>query len=717
MNALPRAARLVLPALLAGAAACAGSAPPLVPECRTASDCSGFAHCIDGACIADVPPTADFAYPATPGTNVPVRFVATASDPDDAVVSYAWTIAPGAGGCAPDPASGGASTLETIFFCAGAYEVALVAVDQAGAASAPRRVTIQVVQTPGAPSVTARPALDLAHRCAGAPTRCVATSGAADTFQLGATASDPDGDPIAYEWTAFPPALPAGAALPVATFVGGAASYAPTVRIESAGGPLAGTWRFRVRVTDGTGLVAQAVQEVRVANEPPVVVPGSAAVLPHRFEAGVYRAAGDVPFTIVDPDGDPAFASLSVLGAGASCTAAGSPAAGGAAVELACTAPADVIGPGRALRVAAVDVNGGEDVVDVPFDVGNRPPVVGVAGASSVPALLWFDHGVRGYEGGDRFFVSDVAPFVATDPDGDPVSRVVLVALVDGTRPYSTRRTWTDAGGETHFEFTTPVHSPGEFRSADGRSGFALAASASDPWTQSARLSVPVAIRNRPPGLEPLAAVLAVPHWYDRGAGAYRASATFGPFADPDGDPVTLGAGPAAAGPCAATGAPPSLKVECALAYLPASGPPTLAQLAGVRQAAATVADPWETLDASARVEIGNRGPSIWPQSVAWYDFECVDGEWLPSGGNLPVSFADPDGDPALVTPGAGRPPTTLLPPGGTILTVPDSILQTTLPVAVSDGVDSASTTFAVTYVVPAARCKWVLPPPDPVVP
>lgn len=708
MTVRPRAARASLAALLAACAAC-GAPPAAGPQCATSADCAGPAHCVQGACIADVPPVAQFAAPASVGTNLRIQLVSTSTDADDAIVSHVWTITPGAGACDPDPATGDAASLETIFFCPGEYEIALVAIDAAGAESAPRRATVQVVATPGAPAVTAGPAIEVAHRCAGTPLRCVAASGADETVQLGATASDPDGDPLAWEWTAFPPPVPAGAASPAARFVSGATSYAPVVAIESDGGPIAGAWRFRVRVTDATGLVAQAVQLVQVGNAPPQIVPGTAAPLPHRYDAGTYRATGELPFAVVDPDGDPTAAAVAVVEPGATCTSSGTPVATGASVSVACAAPADLIGPARVARIVASDPNGGQAVADLPVAIGNRPPVVRAAGADPAPALLWFDHGVRAYDGVERFFASDASPFVAEDPDGDPVAAPALRAVVDPSRPFSTARVWTDGTGTTRFELTTPLHSPQEFRSADGRTGFTLEGSASDPWTSSAALRIPVAIRNRPPGLEPLAATVAVPHRYDAAQGAYLASARLGPFSDPDGDPVTAGPAAAAAGPCVAEGAGTSLDVRCAVAYLPASGPPALAQLVGLREAPAAISDPWEAATGAARVEIGNRAPSTWDQSFTWTSFYC-ETRWWVNDGPLPVSFADPDGDPAAVSV-LGFAMQTLLPPGGELFGVPASD-ATSLPVTVSDGVASASATMAVTYAWPTEICK--APPPDP---
>ena len=66
--------------------------------------------------------------------------------------------------------------------------------------------------------------------------------------------------------------------------------------------PYGSPYLLRVDVTDAAGLIGTAAMRVSVGNEPPSVV-GTVAPPPHAFDGSQFTSAGDVPFTVSDPDG------------------------------------------------------------------------------------------------------------------------------------------------------------------------------------------------------------------------------------------------------------------------------------------------------------------------------------------------------------------------------------------------------------------------------
>ncbi len=708
-------AALVLPALLA----CGASTRDEVLACALPTDCGPGARCVEGACQASTPPLADFTLPQGLTTHRPISVTATASDADPGdPLGFAWSVAAVTGGCAADVDAGGAITLEAVFWCPGTYEVTLVVTDGAGASSAPVRRTATVAALEGAPTVTAGPPVAVEHACAGAPLRC----GLAGPVALSADGQAPLGGPLTYRWAALPPdGSRAGAAVAI--------TPAPTARdanlaLETDGGPISGAWRLRVRATDAMGNVAQAIQVVTVGNRAPVAAAAPVS-LDHHYD-GAYRVSGEVSVPVTDPDGDPLDVSLELEEPAASGCSAGLTAVTGTsgALALSCPAPGGLLAAGRRLVVTAADVNGAGLTAETPVVVRNRLPAVRVAGGLTELAL---HHAVGPCPGGVGacFLVTGANPFVAEDPDGDPLTEVTLVPGVAAGLPASFGQATPGAGGGT-FTFGTPVASPAEFRADDGASGFWLTATASDPFGASAPAepALPIRVLNRPPVLRTGATSISAAHRYDASLLAYVASAPLAAFEDPDGDPL-LPAG--SGGPeCAAfTLDAGVLSVTCRRAFDWTTGAyPALAGFAGTHPITAAASDGWASAGLAVALDVQSETPTVPIYDGAVESCLCKCARYEPempticseqptlvpdrSKAALPVHPADADGDPAFMTyalaPGspAGA---TVTPaavsrlPQFSVATVSSTTYPVTVDVTVTDGVRTSTGSWTIRQV------------------
>jgi PKD repeat protein len=713
----PRARRsapalVVLASLLA---ACGGPSPAsrALAACTVDADCGTGAYCFQGTCRGSAAPVADFTPPPTvyAAQGQLLQAVVTDADPADAVASYAWTVTPVTGGCAADPATGDAAALHVVFWCAGTYEVTLVATDSRGTPSAPRTRTVTALQGAGLPTVAASAPAEVAHRCAGTPLTCALETKAA----LTATAADPAGQPLTYEWTAVAPdALRAEAATVI--FEPSAADPAPALRIETAGGPISGDWKLRVRVRDSEGFLAQDEVVLRVGNRAPVIATAPAA-LDHRYVGGVYRATGVLSVAVADPDGDPVTTTLATAEpAGSGCSAAFVPATG--AFDLACPQPGQLVGGvARTLAVAASDANGAAVAADVPIEIRNNPPVVQPA-ASAAMTELALDHGVTACPttSGSCFVVQGTQPFVASDPDGDPISDVELSALVAADRPSSVGE--VGAGSPATFRFTTPVSKPAEFRAASGASGFVLRGVARDPFGPSAGADLAIRINDRPPVLRTRVAATSLVHAYDLATGAWRGTADLSIFDDPDGDPLSAAPSAGDAACSAFDVASGTVRVTCSAAYaLSTGGLPPLAAFLGNHLVVARASDGWSTAEAAATVTVTNRAPTATPFSGTVTSCICACAKWNyagdtcvsgwkeavnTGGAELPVQVSDLDGDPLRVTVSPATfvvtPVRTAL-PGSTNAMLSGASYPASYTVTITDGDKSVTTTSTVTGV------------------
>lgn len=698
-------ASLLLPAL----AGCGATSRDVLLACAAPEDCGPGARCVAGACQASTPPAADFSLPAGLVTHRPVAITASASDRDAGDrLRFAWAVTPVTAACEADLDVADAATLQAIFWCAGTYEVSLVVTDDAGAASAPVRRTASVEPLAGAPSVTAGAPVEVEHGCGGEPLQC----GLAQPVALSATAQAPLGGPITYRWTAVPPdPARAGAAAALAP---SPASPQPVLTIATAGGPISGAWRLRVRATDGQGNVAQAFQQVTVGNRPPAI-DAAALAFDHRYD-GTYRVDGAVAVPVTDPDGDPLVRSLSLAEpSGSGCTASLAAVAGtSGTLALSCPTPEGLLAAGRRLLAAAADPNGGVTTAEVGVEVRNRAPVVAPAGGAAevvAPHVV----GPCADGGGSCFLASGPNPFVAVDPDGDPLAPVELAAFL---LPEVAHATLTIApGAEGGFTWSAPTAYPEEFMSRGGSTGVMLAASARDALGAVGRSTVPLRllVQNQPPRLRLAPAAVAADHRYDAQGGAYLATAAVAAFEDPEGDPIVLLRGDGDA-ECATFGLDAGIaSVTCRRAYTPsAAAPPDLAGFAGVHAVSVLAGDGWEAASHAATVSIRNGAPTVPAFDGELQSCLCRCARWSadepgvcavdptyvvgPPTGAVPARPADADGDPLRATfalaPGSAA--ATLSPtavtglPAACTTTVSAGGYPVVLDVTVSDGERSA---------------------------
>lgn len=164
------------------------------------------------------------AAPPSGPAPLSVQFSADAYDPDGEIVDYAWTFGDGQSAFEPSPAH--------VYAAAGTFTARLTVTDDGGL-SASRTVTVQVTGPGGnlPPQVSAN----------ASPTSGVAPL----NVQFSASASDPDGQVVAYFWD-FGDGQTASDANPAHTY------SSP------------GTYTARVTVTDNGGLSANAAVTVQV---------------------------------------------------------------------------------------------------------------------------------------------------------------------------------------------------------------------------------------------------------------------------------------------------------------------------------------------------------------------------------------------------------------------------------------------------------------------
>jgi len=199
--------RALLGLLLLGLSACGGSdSPPASSALPVAS--------------------AGAARTAAPGTTVTLDGSAS-RDPAGAALSYAWTLTTRPAGSTAALAGATTARPTLVVDVAGSYVVSLV-VRNATTASTAATVTLTVAPTNATPTARAGSAQSVL---------------VGNTVQLdGSTSTDPDGDPLTYQWTLI--LAPAGSR---AVLVGATAPQATFTA------DLTGTYTVSLVVNDGTG--------------------------------------------------------------------------------------------------------------------------------------------------------------------------------------------------------------------------------------------------------------------------------------------------------------------------------------------------------------------------------------------------------------------------------------------------------------------------------
>ena len=259
---------------------------------------------------------------------------------------------------------------------------------------------------------------------------------------LAATASDPDGDELTYDWSA-----------PTGAFAGSTDGATARWTAPDETGPVT----IRVEVSDGQGGTASAEVTLEVVNRPPASV--TATCDPCEVPRG-----GEVALTATasDPDGDELTYAWS-----APDGAFDGPTDGATARW---TAP-DETGP-VTIEVEVSDGHGGTAAAEVTVEVANRPPVF----ESSEYALE-----LRESVDGSRRPV-DLGAVTASDPDGDELTYDMTSG--DGSR-------FKAAGRDGMVRYAGPGE---DFESEPNR--YELALRARDPYGAEAEARVVVTVVN-----------------------------------------------------------------------------------------------------------------------------------------------------------------------------------------------------------------------------
>ncbi len=200
--------------------------------------------------VLDEPPVAQFgASPAVPIPGQPVAFDAGASsDPNGAIVSYAWDFGDGASATGPDPTHA--------YTGPGTYQVQLTVVDRGGQqATVTRPVTVY-----------AQPQATYSY------SPQLPVEGVANTFSATSSGSDPGNMISAYDWS----------------FGDGTTAGEPTASHTYA---RPGSYRVTLTVTDGRGLTSSVSELVTVIDGPPVAAMAVLSRPPARGHAVLFSGA------------------------------------------------------------------------------------------------------------------------------------------------------------------------------------------------------------------------------------------------------------------------------------------------------------------------------------------------------------------------------------------------------------------------------------------
>jgi hypothetical protein len=646
------------------------SSSPSVRDCTSDVDCGDGAVCFEGACTANSSPVAHFVPPTGLTTNRLVTLDATADDPEGRPVQLRWSVRATEGGCDPEAEPQVGDELDVVFWCPGTYEATVVPVDEQGIEGVAATGSFAVSAASGVPTVVTGAAMAAVHLCDAAIPACyVAGADGSSSLRLSAVASDPGGEPLTFEWIALPPERAAADPTLLVSFAAGVNSDLPIASIANgSGGPIAGVYEFRVRVRNASGLLAQAFQQVVVANEAPTLEP-IPLLIPHRYADAQFVAEADLVVKGMDPEGD----LMSLEGALApaapsGCTEEVSPVSADLLhVRIVCAIASALIGQTpRTLTVTLTDANGAAASLSAPLVIVNLAPKI-VLSPSFANGMLELAHRVEpcALANGTSCFVADGPdPYTVVDPEGDPIEGYALTVSVS-TNQTSSKAILSLDGATYRFRFETPTTKPLEFRSATGVSGFTFAASCRDPWGAAAALvGEKTRISNRAPIVREPAAAVSVNHSYDAARRRYVATAPGAFFEDPDGDPLVPSA--SASRDCtAATFDAGRALIACEKGWdYVLGGVPPLSEYLGTLPVTVTASDGWAAVSSPTNVTLLDRPATL---SLPTYQDDsrvvqvescaCVSGnvcsrQWETgtTGMAVPLALADADGDPSLIT-------------------------------------------------------------------
>jgi hypothetical protein len=294
-------------------------------------------------------------------------------------------------------------------------------------------------------------------------------------------------------WSVVPPADRPLDANRRVRFAPDASAAEPEAVMETDGTAISGDWIFRVEAWDAYGVVGAAHTRVSVRNRPPqvrIVAPGA---FPHVFDPGrsAFLSAGELAWTVVDPDGDPLEVSgiWRHVGDGDGATFDGdfTDSTVTFAVEVPYGAPEDalhLIGGAdlsRRIELYALDANRTQGTGATEIVIGNRPPTpAGGAVDRAVP---------HRFDALGSRYVAAARAGSWVDPDGDPIFGVpgdgpcgnVVVEGNDATVVCSVPFVGVPALGQLVGKRSFPVR-------------------VRDPWAIAANVPVQtVEIRNSPP--------------------------------------------------------------------------------------------------------------------------------------------------------------------------------------------------------------------------
>jgi hypothetical protein len=284
------------------------------------------------------------------------------------------------------------------------------------------------------------------------------------------------------------------------------------------------------------------------------------------------------------------------------------------------------------------------------LSVANRAPVVKVLAAASYPHT--YDASAKLYRS------SGTVSLQLSDPDGDPV-----------THKEEWRHTG-DEGGQfggqstaSAVSFAIAVTDPVSLADGAGLTR-AIVVTGDDGNGGVTSSSAPILVGNNLPTLAaPTSAT--VGHTYSGTADRFSATASFGRWIDPDGDPLTTV--PATDDPdCTSIlQAGGGMLLSCSAAYTDIG---SLARFAKVHTIEVHASDPWGTGTSKVSLNISNRPPTVAGStmvatmacssgtvtSVCCYGNygSCVTYGNAYAGGTyaIPLSFSDPDGDPVQLS-------------------------------------------------------------------